>query len=464
MALFGKIGAKSKAPRVFVLGLDGTPYSLVTRMIREGRLPNFARIVKGGSLLRINSVVPTVSPVAWACFMTGKNPGKHNIFGFVDRTLEPFQTRIISADMLRGDTLWDLLNCDGKRTIVINVPVTYPPREIQGILVSGFLCPSVEKSTYPPQFADVLKKMGYIIDVDPWLARESREQFLTELHRALRKRFELAFRLLEKESWDFFMCHVMETDRLHHFLWRQMEEDHPIDGARFYNLYTVLDDLIGELKNRLPREASLVVLSDHGFCRAKREVELNCWLARQGWLKFTRDNPESLADIHPESLAYSLIPGRIFINLKGREPMGRVEPGREYDTVRQKIVGALLALRDPQDGVPVLKDAILRERLYVGPATSNAADIIAAPNEGYELKAKLTATELYNPSELSGTHTYEDAFLFIENGAAPRAGLNISDAMPTILEMMGSKIPRGIDSASCLAKRPSKLETFLKRK
>jgi predicted AlkP superfamily phosphohydrolase/phosphomutase len=464
MALFGKIGAKGKAPKVFVLGLDGTPYSLVTRMIREGRLPNFARIVKGGSLLRINSVVPTVSPVAWACFMTGKNPGKHNIFGFVERTLEPFQTRIISADMLRGDTLWDLLNCDGKRTIVINVPVTYPPREVDGIQVSGFLCPSVEKSTYPPQFADVLKKMGYVIDVDPWLARESREQFLTELHRALRKRFELVFRLLAKESWDFFMCHVMETDRLHHFLWKQMEEDHPVDGARFYNLYTVLDDLIGELKNRLPREASLVVISDHGFCRAKREVELNCWLARQGWLKFTRDNPESLADIHPESIAYSLIPGRIFINLKGREPIGSVEPGRDYDTVRQKIVGALLALRDPQDGVPVLKDAILRERLYVGPATCNAADIVAAPNEGYELKARLGATELYCSSELSGTHTYEDAFLFVENGAAPRAGLNISDAMPTILEMMGCKIPRGIDSASCLAKRPSKLETFLKRK
>ncbi len=464
MALFSKIGAKGKAPKVFVLGLDGTPYSLLTRMLREGRLPNFARIAKGGSLLRINSVVPTVSPVAWACFMTGKNPGKHNIFGFVDRTLEPFQTRIISADMLRGDTLWDLLNCDGKRTIVINVPVTYPPREVDGILVSGFLCPSIDKCTYPPQFADVLKKMGYIIDVDPWLARESREQFLTELHRALRKRFELVFHLLKKESWDFFMCHVMETDRLHHFLWKQMEEDHPVDGARFYNLYTVLDDLIGELKNRLPREASLVVVSDHGFCRTKREVELNCWLARQGWLKFTTDNPESLTDVHPESLAYSLIPGRIFINLKGREPIGCVEPGREYDTVRQKIVGALLALRDPQDGVPVLKDAILRERLYVGPATLNAADIVAVPNTGYELKAKLGATELYCLSELSGMHTYEDAFLFVENGAAPRAGLNISDAMPTILEMMGCKIPKGIDSASCLAKRPSKIETFLKRK
>jgi predicted AlkP superfamily phosphohydrolase/phosphomutase len=242
-----------------------------------------------------------------------------------------------------------------------------------------------------------------------------------------------------------------------------MEEDHPVDAARFYNLYTVLDDLIGELKNRLPRDASLVVMSDHGFCRAKREVELNFWLARQGWLKFTTDNPESLTDIHPESLAYSLIPGRIFINMKGREPIGSVAPGREYDTIRQKIVGALLALRDPQDGVPVLKDAILRERLYVGPATANAADIIAVPNDGYELKAKLGATDLYCTSELSGTHTYEDAFLFVENGAAARAGLNVSDAMPTILELMGSKIPRDIDSASCLAKRQSRLETFLKK-
>ena len=464
MKLFSKFGARSKAPKVFVLGLDGTPYSLMTRMLKEGRLPNFAKIAKGGSLVKTNSVVPTVSPVAWACFMTGKNPGKHNIMGFVERTLDPFQMRIINAEMLRGDTLWDLLNCEGKRTIVINVPVTYPPREIEGILVSGFLCPSVDKATYPPQFAEILKKMDYIIDVDPWLARESREKFVTELHRALRKRFELTFNLMEKESWDFFMCHVMETDRLHHFFWRQMEDDHPIDAARFYNLYTVLDDLVLELKNRLPREASLVVLSDHGFCRAKREVELNCWLARQGWLKFTKDDPEALADIHPESIAYSLIPGRVFINMKGREPIGCVEPGRDYDTIRQKIIGALLALRDPQDGVPVLKDAILRERLYVGPAATNAADIIAVPNDGYELKARLAAKELYTGSELSGTHTYDDAFLFVEGGAAPRAGLNVSDAMPTILELMGCQIPRDLDSASCFAKRPSKLETFLKKK
>lgn len=463
MRFLRKIGTKGKTPKVFVLGLDGMPYSLLVRMLDEGRLPNFARIVKGGSLVRMNSAVPTVSAVAWASFMTGKNPGRHNIFGFVDRTLDPFDIRVIGADMLRGDTLWDLLNCDGKRTIVMNVPVTYPPREVDGILVSGFLAPSVDKATYPPEFADVLKKAGYIVDVDPWLARESRDNFLSELHRALRKRFEVAFHLMRKERWDFFMLHVMETDRLHHFFWRQMEEDHPIGAARFYNLYTVVDDLVGELKNRLPREASLVVLSDHGFCRTRREVELNCWLARQEWLKFTTDNPQSLADIHPESLAYSLIPGRIFVNLQGREPTGSVASGREYDNVRQKIVGALLALRDPDDRGAVFKDVILRERLYVGPATANAADIIAVPNDGYELKAKLDATELYRMSELSGMHTYEDAFLFVENGAAPRVGLNICDAMPTILDLMGCQIPRGIDSATCLAKRPSKLGTFLKK-
>ena len=463
MKLLGKIGTRGKPPKVFVLGLDGTPFSLVTRMMKDGRLPNLARIVKSGSLVRINSVVPTVSAVAWASFMTGKNPGKHNIFGFVDRRLDPFELRIISADMLRGDTLWDLLNCDGKRTIVMNVPVTYPPKEIDGILVSGFLAPSVDKATYPPEFADVLKKAGYIVDVDTWLARESREDFLSQLHRALRKRFEVAFSLIRKQKWDFFMLHVMETDRLHHFFWRQMEEDHPVGAARFYNLYTVLDDLIGELKSRLPREASLVVLSDHGFCRAKREVELNHWLVRQDMLKFTTDNPQSLADIHPESQAYSLIPGRIFINLKGREPIGSVAPGPDYDSVRQKMVGALLALRDPEDKVPVFKDVILRERLYAGPAVANAADLVAVPNEGYELKAKLNATELYRTSELAGMHTYEDAFLFVENGAAPRAGLNISDAMPTILDLMGCQIPRGIDSATCLAKRPSKLKTFLKK-
>ena len=106
-----------------VIGLDGTPYSLMTRLVNEGRMPNFARILAQGSMCPMASVHPTVSSVAWATFMTGVNPGKHGIFGFVDRRPGSYKTYIPTARNLRSETLWEILSRQGKRVVVINVPV-----------------------------------------------------------------------------------------------------------------------------------------------------------------------------------------------------------------------------------------------------------------------------------------------------------------------------------------------------
>ena len=171
--LFGR--RRSSGKRVIVIGLDGVPYSFIRRHAQSGELPNMARMLSSGSFFRINSVIPTVSSCAWSSYMTGKNPAGHGIFGFIDRRPNPFSLFIPNARNLRAETIWEKLSRQGKRVIVINVPVTYPPKPVNGILIGGFLGTDVNRIGYPPQINRTLAQMNYVIDVDASKGHTDRE-------------------------------------------------------------------------------------------------------------------------------------------------------------------------------------------------------------------------------------------------------------------------------------------------
>ena len=220
--LFGK-----RSPRVVVIGLDGTPYTFVQHMLAEGHMPNLARITAEAGYTRMNSVYPTVSSVAWSSYMTGLNPARHGIFGFIDRRPGSYDTAIPSSRHMSAQTLWEMLSDAGKRVIVINVPVTYPPREVNGILIGGFLSPRLERAVYPPQMADQIQSLGYRIDTDAWLARESKDKLFEDVTDCLVRREKTLLHLMDNEPWDFCQCHIMETDRLYHFSWEQYATGDP---------------------------------------------------------------------------------------------------------------------------------------------------------------------------------------------------------------------------------------------
>ncbi len=398
----------NRRQRTFVLGLDGFPYSLLKRLFEEGLLPNIKEVVESGSFKRMNSVYPTVSSVAWASYSTGLDPSGHNIFGFIDRISNPFSLKISTARDKKGKTLWKELSEQKKKVIVINVPSTYPPEEVNGILISGFLCPDIENCVYPKNISGYLKSKGYIIDVDAWLIKESREKFIKVLLEAMDKRFEVAFDLMKKEQWDFFQLHIMETDRLFHFLWDDIEEG--IEKFKDIMLFfEKLDNHVKVLKERLSGKDRFLVLSDHGFCRIKKEIQLNTWLEKEGFLKFEDGGKSKLADYSKDSVCYSLLPGRIFINLKGREEKGSVE-SNTYNKTRNFIKERLLKLKD-QEGQLVIEKVFFREEIYKGNYIENAADIIAHPARGYDLKGELNTSDIFTLSNRSGMHTYDDAFI-----------------------------------------------------
>ncbi len=453
MSFLSKLFAK-KAPRVVVVGLDGTPYTFAQRMMQEGRMPNLERIVREAGLARMNSVYPTVSSVAWSSYMTGVNPARHGIFGFIDRKAGTYETTIPTAQRMTSKTLWEMLSEAGRRVIVINVPVTYPPREVNGILIGGFLSPKLERAVYPPQKAELIQSLGYRIDTDAWLARESKDKLFEDVLDCLARREKTLLHLMDNEPWDFCQCHIMETDRLYHFSWEQYDTDDPTYAPRFYEVIQRIDEMLGKVLERVERAgAELVVLSDHGFCTLKYEVYVNTWLAEKGWLALPDPKPErvQLSHVGPHSQVYSLDPGRVFLNLQDREPDGMV-PMSEYDAWRDRIAAAAMAeLRDPETGEPMLEEVLRREEIYHGPGLERAADLILVPRDGYDLKGAFGRESLtFKGDALVGMHTYDDAMIAVRNRPIAKTGFSIVDATATVLELMDVEPPPGLDSQSLL--------------
>lgn len=421
------------------LTIDGVPYSFINKLTSSGALPNLKKLLPQGTFAKMSSVYPTVSSVAWSSFMTGKNPGGHGIYGFVDRLDGSYKLYIPTSLNMKSETLWEILSQAGKHVVVINVPETYPPRKVNGILVSCFLATDIKKATYPPEIAQKLIEMGYRIDVDPWKGRQvAKEDFLADLNYTLQKRIEVARYFMDKEPWDYFHLHIMETDRINHFLWEQWENNHPQYAEPFLKFYQTIDNFIGELDSKISRlpNTSFLIFSDHGFCTIKKEVYLNYYLLQKGWLKLKTTSPTSITDMHPESKAYSLIPGRIYLHLKRREPEGGVEPGKEYDDLRQKLREDLLTMKDPGDDSPIIKEVYKREELYYGECVHYAPDLVAVPYDGYDLKGNVDKDMLTYKEQLVGMHTYDDAFLYIKGEAFPTENLQIQNVMAEILKRL----------------------------
>lgn len=455
MSLFSHFTRPSQAQkrRVVVVGLDGTPFSLVERLMAQGDLPNLQRIVHAGSLRRMSSVYPVVSSTAWASFMTGRNPASHGIFGFVDCHPGTYKTYIPTGRNLVGPTLWEVLSGQKRRVAVMNVPVTYPPREVNGALVSCFLTPDVRKATYPASFADKLVEIGYRLDMDPWLARKSKDLLLEDFDIVFARRAEAMWCLLEQEAWDFFMIHIMETDRLQHFLWEHYEQDDSTYAPQFVSRYRQVDKLLGELYDSLKPDTDLVIVSDHGFASVKYEVYVNHWLEQAGWLRF-KERPAQLDPkaayptlewVDDSSRAFSLDPGRLYLNVQGRWPRGGVPRG-EYRELRDALARDVLEnLRDPVTGQPMIEKAIPKEELYRGDLFDWAPDLILVPFNGYDLKGAVNKQQLVHKGELEGMHTYDDALLYVSGREINKRDLSILDVMPTILHLVGEPVPQQLE-------------------
>jgi predicted AlkP superfamily phosphohydrolase/phosphomutase len=427
-----------------VLGWDGSPLPLLRRLMASGDLPNLARVFEAGSAVEMNSSLPDVSAVAWTSVNTGMNPGKHGIYGFVDRKPGMHSIEIMTSAHVKARTLWELVSDAGRRAIAINVPLSFPPQVINGVVISDFLAPALSKAVHPLSVLPYLQSIDYRIDTDPRVAQESLHAFLEDFKIAAARRAEAVLHLMKTEQWDFFMVVFMETDRLHHFLWQYMEDDDPEFGAAFVDAYRQMDALAGQIIGKLNDDDELIIMSDHGFTTLKKEIYLNVWLEEQGYLSFRSGATRGLEGMSGNSRVFSLDPGRLYINLAGREPQGSVSEA-EVGPLVDELAFRLSEMRDPEDGERIIQDVHRADDIYQGPWRSRAPDLLVMSLDGYDIKGTFEATTLTGRSKLVGMHKYDNATLFVRGRRITTPHASVHDVLPTACNLIGLDCPPGAD-------------------
>jgi predicted AlkP superfamily phosphohydrolase/phosphomutase len=410
MALF----KKKKKKRVFVLGLDGVPYSLLQDLASRDIMPAVKNLIESGHLHKMKASLPEISAVSWTDFMTGSNSGTHGIFGFTDLKPDTYDMRFPNFHDLKTTTFWDILGERKKRSIVINQPSTYPAREINGILISGFVAIDLAKAVFPPDFRSSLDKLEYQIDIDTTQSRENPDFLWKDLYRTLDKRID-TLNLLWKQDWDYFEFVITGTDRLQHFLWNAYTDTEHSHHKKFLDYYRQIDQVIAYVTKSFRRlnesDEGLFLLSDHGFTGIEQEVYLNVWLEERGYLHFDTSLPESLDDISSSSRAFAMDPNRIYLNIKDRFPKGSVDrSGR--DSLKLEIAEKLENLE--WDGKKIVRKVFDAQQIYKGPHTEQGPDLIVLSEYGFDMKGSIKKKEVFGRTDLQGMHTWDDAFFWAD--------------------------------------------------
>jgi predicted AlkP superfamily phosphohydrolase/phosphomutase len=497
--------------KVLVIGLDGVPFQLIREWVEEGLMPNLAALVRRGCFGGLQSTIPPTSAPSWSSFLTGMNPGKTGIYDFLYRRPGTYQFPPIDSRLRRGRPLWSLVNDAGGRVGVVNIPMSYPVDKVDGFMVSGWMTPhSAEDYTHPPDLAAELKEaIGYyqIYPMETFSER-NRQTFLDASYRLLKMRTEANLHLMKKD-WDLFLTVFFDTDRILHQLWHYLDPEHPWragDGrgdlsgdVREY--FRELDRCIGLLLGEVDDGTTVMVMSDHGMGPAHRFVVLNNWLLSSGYMTMRRgavtgfkkwlfNRGFTLRNIHilldrlglarhaeykanyfidhilkrvflsfndvdwsrTRAYSYGRMLGAIYLNVRGREPEGIIEPGEEYRRLREELVDSLEGFRDPSSGEKMIGRVSMKEDVYQGPALEEAPDLILWPAEPTDIFFGLSdfgaARMVDQVYRYSGMH--RDQGVLIAAGPGIRkdsliSQAGIADMAPTILYAMGLPVPGDMD-------------------
>lgn len=505
ISLRGKLMKEKQ--KVYVLGIDGVTFRIIEPMVNEGSLPNFERVMKRGIYGTLDSTIPPLSGPAWTSFMTGMTPSNHGIFDFVLKKSNSYKTYYANFQHIKGKTVWNILGDYGKKVIIQNIMVTYPPTPVRGYLITGGLTPSGNNYTYPKSLAtEIESKFGRYPHLPVGginVSSSGERKYIETFYKNMEKRAEIT-KYLMKKPWDLFVVMFEGTDPLQHEFWKYIDDQHPhykfIEDDFIRNaiqgFYKKIDEFLGEVLNELDEHTTLFIMSDHGFGRLEKYIQVNNFLIDVGMLKLKRDirtrmkkllcnkiinlknlyslsqklgltsvrskfrggKPEKIlskfflasGDIDWErTKAFSVgTGGHIYVNLQGREPKGIVKSGEEYESVVDEIVQALKNLKDPKTGKKVVKNVYIKKEIYNGKLSDIAPDVSFIPVEGYSTLQmdQFVSPLIFIDALNSGTHKRDGIFMaYGPEIARSRLKADIIDIAPTILHLFGSQIPKEMD-------------------
>jgi predicted AlkP superfamily phosphohydrolase/phosphomutase len=461
-------------PRLAIIGLDCATPQLAFRDFASV-MPNVHSVMQNGMWGDLASITPPITVPAWMCGMTGKTPGQLGIYGFRNRKDTTYDgLSIATSDAIKEPAVWDVLAAKGMRSLLIGVPPSFPPpKEFPGWRVGCFLTPPSAKSwAYPAELeTEILAELGdgndYIFDI-PDFRRAGYDVALEQVFAMTERRFKVGRKLAVEKPWDFFMLCEIALDRLHHVFWQYWDPTHPLHTpgnpyeSAFEDYYRFLDQQIGSLIEVLPDDVVTIVMSDHGARPMMGGICFNDWLIRERYLSLEA-YPSKVLPIKEAAIDWDNTIawgdggyyGRLFLNVKGREPQGIVEPAA-YEDTRNELTAKLEAMPGPdgeslgtkvlkpQDVYPDVRGVAPDLLVYFGDlawrsvGTIGNRSIYTYENDTGPDGANHDRTGIFAMSGLPGQPTGE------------QRGLNLVDVGPTIMKLYGGEVPADVAGRSFL--------------
>lgn len=412
--------------RVVLIGVDGAPSTMMDDLCRRGVMPNLAGLREEAFFGFMESSTPAVSSTSWSTIITGTNPGEHSIYGFTDVMDGTYTLSFPNYHAIKKQPYWETI--DGQH-VVINVPMTYPAAELSGCLISGFVSPDFERSVYPQTLVDELKSINYRTDVDASQAHKSKTLLMKQLNETLEARAEAYRMLWDRYKWKTFKLVFTGSDRLEHFLWDAYEDGGHEMHQQFLDYFTSIDEVIGEITEKMGEDDSLIILSDHGMEQVKYNVNVNAVLLKKGYLKLGDKPKQKYNNMLSETKAFALEDGRVYVNRKGRFPRGSVE---DMESVVGELVEVFSKLED--NGAKIIERIHRRDEIYHGEHVHRAPDLVLEAAPGYNLRGKLT-DNLFEESPLTGMHN-RDAFLYVSDKDVVPNFPSVENIVPMMKELI----------------------------
>jgi predicted AlkP superfamily phosphohydrolase/phosphomutase len=470
--------------KVLVIGIDGGTFNILSPMVKKGLMPNIECLLKTGCYGNLQSTIPPVTAPAWSSFITGTNPGQHGVFYFFKNDNDQrSQNVLVNLQDITGIPFWRVLNAYGKKVGLINIPLTYPPENVDKFMISGMFVPEgANDFTFPPNLYEKLD--SYSVDLDglmikgKWkgknLVKKNRNLFIENVHNITKSRSSNALMLMKNEIWDFFMIVFTGSDRICHFFWKDADDkNNPSKIIQDY--FKMLDCAIGDLIDAAGKNTTKIVMSDHGFGPSPENIiNLGSLMLKLGYTKFVpnamfnylksiikrklfRTAPPVLnkfidwtkSEIFMQPI-YANYLGIYFQNSKDLTPKGKSKNSNILK-IKEDVFVKLERLVNPNNNKPLVKKIYHREELYIGPHLTDAPDIIVEFSSNYKFGYFPFRNKLiikHKDPIRTGEHRREG--VFIASGPQIASGnikseMHIDDVTSSLLYSMGVPIPKSYD-------------------
>jgi len=493
--------------RILVIGLDGVSWDILNILLNKGLLPTINKIKENGVYGTLKSTIPPVTAPAWVSFATGMNPANHGVFNFVLPRHSLSSLKPVTSKDIKGLTFYEVLEKHRLRCILINLPVTFPPRIKKGIVITSLMTPD-ESPVFPRTLLKEIPQLKEyrIVPDTSLLAKGKLKEYVEDIRRLEETRFKCAQELF-KRQWNLFFILFSGTDWINHVLYDRLIQQKNDEATKdAIKLYQDIDRYIKWFTENQPPETNIIIMSDHGFKTCNGTFFINEWLRKRKYLKvqikperqriyahrfvktlaetkksvslptfFTRTLllmtkilrletaykiytkvrkylpfiPE--AKIIPdfkETLAYCISPESraIYINTKTRFKDGIVADEKTYKNIRKLIINELKKLKDPQ-GIPLFEAIMTKEQVYTGRFLKDAPDILLIPNK-CRIATHFAFVTFSENRIMNNDHDQEG--IFLASGPDIKKGIKIKDVeiidiAPTICHILGTSFPYKVD-------------------